>query len=97
MNFYCYILYSPSLRKYYVGSTSEPVIKRLEQHNNSFYGDRKYTHKTNDWEIYYFIECTTRKQAELIEKHIKSMKSRKYILNLKLYPSLALKLLQKYY
>lgn len=96
MNYRCYILYSETLKKFYIGSTSEKVETRLEQHNSGFYGDRKYTHRATDWEIYLFIECKTRKQAELIEKHIKSMKSTRYKLNLKKYPEMQKQLLERF-
>jgi putative endonuclease len=38
----------------------------------------------------------TIEQAHKIENHIKKMKSKKYIENLKKYPEISLRLLQKY-
>ncbi|MBI2333929.1 MAG: GIY-YIG nuclease family protein, partial [Chloroflexi bacterium] len=44
--FYIYILYSQSLRRYYVGST-ENVMRRLQEHNA---GKSKYTRAGTPWE-----------------------------------------------
>jgi len=42
------------------------------------------------------MECENKTQALAIEKHIKSMKSKIYIENLKKYPEMVTKLLIKY-
>ena len=96
MKFYCYIIFSKKLNKFYIGSTSYPVNTRLFQHNTSFYGNKKFTHQTNDWELFLEIKCSSRFQSESIEKHIKAMKNKAYISNLKKYPEMILKLLAKY-
>jgi hypothetical protein len=36
----------------------------------------------NDWELYYFIECQSKHQANGIERYIKKMKSKIYNRNL---------------
>jgi putative endonuclease len=41
------------------------------------------------------IECTSFAQAREIESHVKRMKSKKYIANLKQYPEIIQKLLDK--
>jgi putative endonuclease len=43
---------------------------------------RKYTYRADDWKLFYSLECGSKAQALAIEKHIKAMKSRTYILNL---------------
>jgi len=92
----CYILYNLSADKYYIGFTQESVIERLEKHNSGFY-DKSYTAGiSGDWEIYLLIECASVSQALKIEKHIKAMKSIKYIQNLKVYPEIIEKLKDKY-
>ena len=78
---FVYIIYSSSLDKFYIGSTTD-LEARLMQHNSSFF-KQSYTAKTNDWELFYSIECDTLTQSLRIEKHLKQMKSRKYILSLK--------------
>ena len=97
MKAYCYILYSDSLNRYYVGSTILTIEKRLERHLAGYYGVLKYTHGTNDWNIFLEIECETHTQARRIESHIKKMKSKTYIQNIKKYPELIVKLLNRYY
>jgi putative endonuclease len=77
----CYILFSETLDKYYVGFTTEGAIKRLEKHNTSFYGHH-YTSKAKDWKIVLEIKCSTASTARKMELYIKQMKSRKFILKL---------------
>ena len=91
---YVYILYSDLLNRYYIGE-SENVVKRLKEHNDGYFKS-SYTSTVNDWIVYLSIECSDRIQARKVEKHIKSMKSRKYIQNLKEYPELISKLKNKY-
>lgn len=92
----CYILHSKRLNKFYIGYTTGTIEKRIEKHNTSFYGGKKYTHGTCDWELFYCIECESILQAIRIEGHIKNMKSRVYINNLIKYPEVSDKLLLKY-
>jgi putative endonuclease len=70
--------------------------ERLERHLEKHYEDSKYTAKANDWLLYCEIPCTSFVQARKIESHIKSMKSKKYIYNLKIYPEMLQKLIEKY-
>jgi len=81
MEYVCYILYSPSLNKYYIGET-ENLEERIRLHNTGFFKN-SYTSKVSDWELFLAIPCHDRTHARRIEKYIKDMKSRKYIENLK--------------
>lgn len=92
--FYVYILYSSSKDSYYIGQT-EDLQNRLNEHNSHFFKGSETT-KASDWVLYHSMECKTRKQAILIEKHIKRMKSRKYLEHLKQYPEIGIKLKAKY-
>ena len=92
--FYIYILYSKNIDAFYVGQIID-LYKRLEEHNSKFY-ENTYTAKVNDWVLYFSIECDSRKQAILIESHIKRMKSRKYYESLKTYPNISINLKNKY-
>jgi putative endonuclease len=94
MTYYCYILFSKSLKKYYVGETQH-LDKRLRLHNSGFFLDA-YTRITSDWELFYCIACESRKQARGIEGHIKKMKSIKYYQDLKMYPDITTRLLARY-
>ncbi|MGO3182760.1 MAG: GIY-YIG nuclease family protein [Aequorivita sp.] len=90
-----YILHSKSIDGYYTGSCLD-FSERYEQHLNKTYGDA-YTKKASDWILYFRIEALDYEQARKIEKHIKSMKSRKYIENLKKYPEMVSSLIEKYF
>jgi len=90
-----YILYSESLDQFYIGQT-EDLNKRLDQHLNKLFTDG-YTTKADDWSLYFYLECTSRRQAVNIERHIKRMKSRKFINDLKNYPELGERLKLKYH
>ncbi len=75
--------------------TQESIETRLDNHNSSKYKN-SFTSRANDWELYYSIECESISQALKVEKHIKKMKSRVYIENLKKYPEISEKLLLRY-
>ncbi len=94
MEIFCYIIYSESINRYYVGYTSN-FEERLALHNSGHFGGRSYTRKASDWEMYLLIPCKTITQAILIESNIKKMKSRQYIENLKKYPAMIEKLQNK--
>jgi putative endonuclease len=88
-----YILYSAEIDEYYIGSCLDfesRVIDHLQNKRNSF------TSRANDWMAYYKIEDLEYEQSRLIEKHIKKMKSRVYVQNLKKYPEICIKLLKLY-
>jgi len=96
LNYFCYILYSLSINRYYVGYTTD-IDERIKLHNNGYFGGRSYTHKASDWELFLLIPCETISNAVLIESRIKKMKSRKYIENLKKYPEMVEKILKEFH
>ena len=79
-----YILYSCKLDKFYIGQTTD-LNKRLLQHNdpNSSYS----TKGGKPWEIFLIAHCKSVTHAMKLERHIKNMKSKKFILNLKNIPT----------
>ncbi len=89
-----YILYSPSLNQYYIGSC-KVLSERIEQHLCKEIPGA-FTGKVKDWILYLSLNELKYEQARLIEKHIKKMKSRVYIENLKKYPELSEKIITKY-
>lgn len=89
-----YILFSENLNRFYIGYTSNLEL-RLEFHLNDTQ-TRKFTYKAEDWKLFHQIWCKTKHQALAIEKHIKAMKSRTNIMNLKKCPEMIVKLKQKY-
>ncbi|MBP0612373.1 GIY-YIG nuclease family protein [Chryseobacterium sp. cx-311] len=94
MKHYVCILYSEISDKFFIGETSN-IENRLTKHNQHFY-DCSFTKIAVDWELFYIIECRDIAVARKIEKHIKRMKSRTYIYNLKIHPEILQKLLLKY-
>ncbi len=94
MMFWVYILYSKSSDKYYIGQTSD-LVQRLEMHNNHLF-EGAFTSLAKDWEIFLQIPCESRNEAICIEKHIKSMKKRSYYSNLKKYPEMVDRLIEKF-
>lgn len=70
-----YILYSPSIDTYYVGSTGN-LEDRLKRHNA---GRSTYTKRGIPWTLVYSQEFPTKAEACREEYRIKAEKSRKYI------------------
>ena len=83
----CYIIYSPTLDQYYVGASSKDFTERLRSHNTGKYS-RSYTSKADDWQAFLVIAVATYSHARKLESRIKSMKSKRYIVNLKKYPEM---------
>jgi putative endonuclease len=96
MVYSCYIIYSRSINRYYVGYTSN-IDERINLHNSGSFGNKSYTYCASDWKLFLVIPCDTIEQAVFIESKIKRMKSRKYIENLKKYPEIVEKMLRKYH
>jgi putative endonuclease len=71
------------------------VDARLQNHLKEYYGTA-FTSNAKDWEIYLQISCSTMHQALKLERHVKKMKSKIYINNLKKYPEMIEQLLKKY-
>ncbi len=80
--------------KYYVGATSDNIMIRLEKHRNGKYST-SYTAQADDWQLFIHFEVDSYAHTIRIEKKIKSIKSRKYIENLKRYDELKEKLIKK--
>ena len=85
-----YVIYSSILDKYYIGSCTD-FSHRLRQHRNKELKGA-FTSKVNDWEIFFKMDDLQYAQARKIERHIKRMKSRKFIEDLIKYPELMTKL-----
>lgn len=74
-SFTVYILYSPSLERYYTGHTDN-LPDRLARHNE---GRSKTTKAGVPWTLMYTETYPTRAAAMRREREIKQQKSRKYI------------------
>ena len=76
--YFMYILYSDTLDKYYVGSTSN-IKARLKKHLSNHKG---FTSRAKDWKVVYSESFKERSLAIAREKQIKKWKSRKMIMDL---------------
>ncbi|MFM7901111.1 MAG: GIY-YIG nuclease family protein [Bacteroidota bacterium] len=94
MSFSVYILFSAKLSRFYTGTTDD-VLRRLDQHNAANYRG-SFTAKGIPWELFLSIDDLGSEQAYKIEQHIKSMKSKKYINDLKHYPEMIQKLKERF-
>ncbi|TAN12069.1 MAG: GIY-YIG nuclease family protein [Chitinophagaceae bacterium] len=74
---FIYILYSPTLDRFYVGESSDPQ-QRLKWHNEHVFKNA-YTKSGDDWHLVLTLEFSDRKNARRIERYIKSMKSSSFI------------------
>ncbi len=88
-----YILHSKKLNRYYTGFTSN-LEGRIGFHNHP--EARKFTAKSDDWELFLTLDCQSKAQGLAVEKYIKAMKSKTYIKNLKKYREMQEKLLNKF-
>ena len=73
--FFTYILYSPILNKYYIGSTAD-LDERIKKHNTNHKG---FTGRAGDWGLKWKEENASKSGANSRERQIKSWKSRKMI------------------
>jgi putative endonuclease len=78
---YCYVIYSHTLDRYYIGESNN-VEHRLELHNSGYY-QGAYTKMATDWVVFIIIPCSNRSTALMVERFIKQKKSSKFIRQLK--------------
>jgi len=76
MSCHCYILFSQTANKYYVGHTCDSLHERLRKHNSDHKG---FTGKFSDWIVVYSELFESREEAYQRERQIKSWKSRRAI------------------
>ena len=89
-----YILYSKKLDRFYIGSCKD-LSYRFDQHLNKEFTE-SFTANADDWELYLNIDELAYQQARSIETHLKKMKSKVYIQNLKKYPEIIERLKLRY-
>ena len=71
-----YILFSPSLNRYYVGATRDCLKERIRRHNSQHAG---YTGRANDWVLRHSESFETMELALKREREIKGWKRRSAI------------------
>jgi len=82
------------VKRFYVGETYD-IGQRLKYHNSILLNTNS-TKNGIPWNQYMLIPCKNRSQARLIEHHIKRMKSKEYIRNLKRFPEMLVKLKERF-
>ena len=70
-----YILYSRSINRFYIGSTSDVQI-RLERHNRGY---EKYTRKGRPWLLVWSTANATRGEAYRLELKLKNLNHKRLI------------------
>jgi putative endonuclease len=73
--YYCYILYSQSIRQTYTGVTSN-LFKRLFEHNSK---PTRTTARANDYKLAFYCAFKLRKDAEDFEIYLKSGSGRAFM------------------
>jgi putative endonuclease len=58
--YHTYILFSPTLNKYYIGHTGDTLEERLRKHNSNHKG---FTGGVADWELKYYRQFDTKEEA----------------------------------
>ena len=95
MVYYVYVLIDDEKKSFYIGSTTKSPQERLSEHNNHIFAGA-FTTKHNNWKLHFQLQCNSHLQALKIEKHLKNMKSKKYLFDLVIYSEIGEKLLNKY-
>lgn len=75
MPYFTYIIKSKVANRYYIGETDN-LERRITLHNE---GNSISTKAYIPWELVYFEKFATKTEALRREKHLKKMKSKKYI------------------
>ncbi len=75
MSWTVYILYSKALDQYYVGMTTDPVL-RQKQHLR---GESRWTSRATDWVCVASEDVESREKARALEKRIKAHGARRYL------------------
>jgi putative endonuclease len=75
MSYFVYILYSPSLKKFYKGQTNNVQV-RLKQHNR---GEDKSTRPGTPWQLFWVTDKPSRAEAMKLEKKLKNLSAKRLI------------------
>jgi putative endonuclease len=81
MSFSVYIIYSPKYNKFYIGQTSN-FTERLARHNK---GTEQFTAPYRPWVVKCLIEKSTRSEAMILEKKLKTLNRVKLLRFIKKY------------
>ena len=78
--FFVYILFSKKLNRFYIGTTDD-IERRLREHNSGLYSG-SFTSKGIPWELTLSYCCQSSEIAYKLERFIKKMKSKKFIISI---------------
>ena len=92
--YYVYIIQSKVDQSFYIGRTSD-LSQRLMYHNSPDL-NKGVTQRKIPWSYFYVLQVSSSTAAGRIERHIKKMKSTRYIRSLVKYPEIGEKLIKKY-
>ena len=76
MTYSTYILFSESLQRYYVGSTSLTVEERLDYHLHKHKG---FTAKASDWVAIWSMSFETVSESRTLERKIKKRGAKRFL------------------
>jgi putative endonuclease len=74
---FVYIIYTTAFDKFYIGESIDP-IEQVSQNNDGFYKGTSTTN-TKDWELKLTLSVESNGDAVKLERYIKSMKSKTFI------------------
>ncbi|TXK71579.1 GIY-YIG nuclease family protein [Mesonia sp. HuA40] len=77
---FLYIIHSPTLNKFYVGETID-IQNRINKNNKHSFNE-SFTKAAADWKLALAFKCRNKNDALYLEKFIKRMKSKKFILKI---------------
>ena len=78
-NYTTYIIFSEFINRFYVGSTSLLLEKRLQRHNSNHKG---FTGKANDWRVVFKMEFDNVSASRNLESKIKGRGAKRFISDL---------------
>ena len=76
--YFTYVLYAEAYDKIYIGFTTDPT-KRLDSHNSAI--NKGWTRSFQPWKMIYHEEYSTKKEALVREKQLKTYQGREFIRN----------------
>ena len=76
--YFTYIIYSKKIDKYYAGFTAD-LVKRLRQHGKD---KKKFTGRSDDWELVRFFEFETKSEAMKLETLIKKRSIKRFLVDI---------------
>jgi putative endonuclease len=73
--YFTYIIYSDSIKKYYIGHTSD-LTRRIEEHNR---GKTKFIANGIPWKLVFHAQFNSRSEAILLENKIKKRGAKRFL------------------